>query len=83
MSDNERQKIGDRIDGLGVTTDLLDPEDIVSEVVVLMKVVNGAGEVRLMEAHSAMSWIERSGMLRVAEQLDMRELWKQRRGDDD
>lgn len=80
---SDRQKIGDRIDGLGVTTDLLNDDDIVSEVIVLMKVVNGRGEVRLMQAHSSMSWIERSGMLRVAEQIDMRELWQQRRDDDE
>lgn len=64
--------IGQIIEGLGVTADSLSDDALVTDAVVLLKYVNSDGEVALFLAHGeGMSWIERIGMLRAAEQLEL------------
>ncbi len=64
--DSAAAAIGDRLDGLGVVT-TLDQGDLVAGAVVLLKVVDEDGGVRLHSCWSAgMSWIERLGMLTAA-----------------
>lgn len=61
------QPIGDRLDGMAVTASL-DESDLVAAAVVVLKVVDADGGVRLSVAWSdGMSWIERLGMLHAAE----------------
>ena len=58
--------VGERIDALGVMSTIEDG-DLVSAAVVLMKVVEPDGTVRLTIGWSdGMSWIERLGMLTAA-----------------
>lgn len=64
-------QIGGAIDNLGVRAGLREG-DLLTDVVVLMKVVEPDGNVRLSTCWSeGMSWIERLGMLRAAEQCDL------------
>lgn len=59
--------LGELIDAQGVSASLYE-EDLVAGVVVLLKVVQPDGKVRMSLAWSdGMSWLERVGMLRVAE----------------
>ncbi len=68
---SEPQPVGDLIDSLGVRHTPADGE-MVSDVVVLMKVIYNDGRVSLRTAWSVgMSWIERLGMLRAAEATDL------------
>lgn len=60
------QHLGDRIDGLGCTTTLEDG-DLIAGAVVLLKVVEPDGTVRLsMTWSEGMAWTERLGMLHAA-----------------
>jgi hypothetical protein len=62
--------IGDVINGLGITA-RLDEGELVAGALVLMKVVDNDGDTRLSLAYSdGMGWIERIGMLRVAESVE-------------
>lgn len=62
--------IGSVIDGLGVTMRIED-DDLVSDVMVIAKVVDGNGNVRLSTAWSdGMSWIERLGMLAATQSVE-------------
>lgn len=62
--------IGDRLDGLGVTASIRDT-DLVTDAVVVLKVLDESGGVRLSIAWSdGMSWIERLGMLHAAELIE-------------
>lgn len=66
-------KLGELIDAQGVET-TLDDDELVAGVVVLLKVVLPDGAVKLSLAWSeGMSWLERVGMLRVAEQTECEE----------
>jgi hypothetical protein len=57
------QKLGEILDGLGVSIDL-DEGDLVSSAVVLCKVIKADGTVTLGYAQSdGMCWIEAVGML--------------------
>ena len=59
--------LGNMIDAQGVTASVEDG-DLIAGVVVLLKVVQTDGCVRMSLAWSdGMSWLERVGMLRVAE----------------
>lgn len=59
--------LGEVVDSQGVTADLAE-EDLVAGVVVLLKIVDQEGGTRMALAWSdGMSWLERVGMLRVAE----------------
>lgn len=63
---SEPQPFGDVIDSLGVKSTLADG-DLVSDVIVISKVIDSGGRVRLNTAWSeGMSWIERLGMLHAA-----------------
>ncbi|MBW3663559.1 MAG: hypothetical protein KY469_10705 [Actinobacteria bacterium] len=66
MSDDVVRHIGELIDSLGVETEL-DNDDLVAAAVVLLKVIEPDGQVRLSIAWSeGMSWLERVGMVAVA-----------------
>ena len=65
------QPLGDLIDSLGVTHT---PEDgeLVAAVVVMLKTIDEEGRVGMRLAWSdGMSWIERLGMLRAAEHIEL------------
>lgn len=65
------QPIGNLLDALGVTHDP-DEGDLITDAVVVLKVIDTDGVVALRTTHSdGMSWIERIGMLRVAEHIDL------------
>lgn len=71
MSDRNAQPIGEVIDGLGCATALREG-DLAAAAVVIMKVIEPDGSVRLAVTWSdGMSWIERLGMLRAAEHMDL------------
>jgi hypothetical protein len=61
--------IGDVLDSLGIEA-TLEPDELVAGVIVLLKVVETTGDTRLSIAHQGIGWIERVGMLRVAETLE-------------
>lgn len=63
--------IGNLIDGLGVTMSFEEGE-LVKSVVVLVTVLDPDGTTTLRSAWSdGMSWVERVGMLRVAESEEL------------
>jgi hypothetical protein len=67
---NEQRPIGDVLDGLGITGAISDGE-LVAGAVVLLKVLQADGRIRLSMVHSeGLGWIERAGMLRVAEVIE-------------
>lgn len=72
MSDiSEPQKIGHILDGLGITA-TIEPDALVSGALVLLKTLLPDGQTRLSVAYSeGLGWIERAGMLRVAETVDL------------
>lgn len=61
--------IGDVLDSLGIEA-TVEPGELVAGAVVLLKVVQTNGETRLSLTHQGIGWIERVGMLRVAETLE-------------
>lgn len=61
------QDVGQILNGLGVTAESLSGDELVSDALVLMKVIAPDGSVTLLHAYSeGMSWIERLGMLHAA-----------------
>lgn len=71
MTGQNQQPIGPIIDGLGCTTSL-EEGDLVAAAVVVMKVIEPNGTVRLSITWSdGLGWIERLGMLRAAERIDL------------
>jgi hypothetical protein len=67
----EAPTLGQIIDGLGCTANL-EEGDLVADAVILLKVIEPDGTVRLSTCWSEnISWIERSGMLRTAERQDL------------
>lgn len=61
------QDVGAIVNGLGITAESLSGDELVSDAMVLMKVIQPDGSVTLLVAHSdGMSWIEKLGMLHVA-----------------
>ncbi|PYC83439.1 hypothetical protein C7C46_08890 [Streptomyces tateyamensis] len=70
MNDDQDQPLGPIIDGLGVAAHLADGE-LAAAAVVLLKVLQADGSTRLSLAYSdGLGWIERAGMLRVAELIE-------------
>ncbi|MFF7191745.1 hypothetical protein ACFZAR_42890 [Streptomyces sp. NPDC008222] len=68
--DAETKPIGDLIDSLGIGS-TVSPGELVSGAIVILKVVQADGSTRLsMTSSDGLGWIERAGMLRVAEQLE-------------
>lgn len=62
--------IGDVLDSLGIEASLSEGE-LVAGAIVLLKVIDTDGDTRLSCSHSdGLGWIERCGMLRVAEQVE-------------
>lgn len=71
MSD-DAQPIGDVLDGIGIKATLEEGE-LVAGAMVLLKVIDTDGDTRLTMAYSdGLGWIERAGMLRIAEALETR-----------
>lgn len=65
------EPMGDLIDSLGVVHTPAEGE-LISDVVVLLKVIDTHGNATLRLAWSeGMSWIERVGMLRAAEHVEL------------
>ena len=63
---SDPQPIGQLLDSLGVTSTIA-PDDLPVAALVLLKVVNANGDVRLAAAWSdGMDWITRLGMLTAA-----------------
>lgn len=79
----ELRPIGDVIDGLGIEASVQDGE-LVAGAIVLLKVIDSDGGTRLSIATSdGLGWIERCGMLRVAEQVESDPASHQHVPDDD
>lgn len=71
MTQQPPHPIGPVIDGLGCEP-ILEEGDLVDAAVVVLKVVEPNGDVRLSVCWSeGMSWIERLGMLRAAERVEL------------
>ena len=69
---DETRPIGDVLDSLGIkaTFDAAGGE-LVAGAIVLLKVIDAEGDVRLSMAYSdGLSWIERAGMVHVAETME-------------
>ncbi|MEV5138440.1 hypothetical protein AB0K71_05780 [Streptomyces syringium] len=68
--DQETRPIGDLVDALGIEA-RVGPGELVAGALVILKVVQADGVTRLSMTHSdGLGWIERAGMLRVAESLE-------------
>lgn len=66
MSDDPAP-IGQLLDTLGVKAPKITPDDLPAAAIVLLKIVDADGSVRLSLAHSdGMDWITRLGMLTAA-----------------
>lgn len=66
----EPRPIGDVLDSLGIEATVSEGE-LVAGAIVLLKVIDADGDTRLSVSHSdGLGWIERCGMLRVAEQIE-------------
>lgn len=67
---SETRPIGDVLDSLGIRAVIADGE-LVAGAIVLLKVIDNDGDTRLSLSHSdGIGWIERCGMLRVAELIE-------------
>lgn len=65
------EAVGQLIDSLGVKGTLAEG-DLCTDAIVLMKVIDPDGDARLSVVWSdGMSWIERVGMLRIAEKIEL------------
>jgi hypothetical protein len=69
VSDAE-QPIGDALNALGITATIT-KDELVAGAIVLLKVLQTDGQVRLSMCHSdGLGWIERAVMLRVADVVE-------------
>lgn len=69
MTDHEQHPAGPVLDELGVTLDL-DPQDRVTEVMVLAKVTNlDTGRVALVIADNGLDWIAQRGLHSAAQHV--------------
>ncbi|MFF9123172.1 hypothetical protein ACF09J_07720 [Streptomyces sp. NPDC014889] len=70
-NDEEREvPLGSALDALGITG-TLDDGELVAGAIVLMKVLQEDGSTRLSMSYSeGLGWIERAGMLRIAEAME-------------
>jgi len=63
--------LGQLVDSLGVTA-TLDEGELISDAIVILKVIDEDGGVGLRMRYSeSLNWIERIGILRAAEQLEL------------
>lgn len=68
--------IGDLIDSLGVEREDVEGE-LVAGAVVLLKTIDPDGRVGLsLLGSDGMSWVEKIGMLRAAEQIEISDMWR-------
>lgn len=71
MNQANPQALGPIIDGLGCDPSL-NEGDLVAAAAVVLKIIEPDGSVRLSIAWSdGLGWIERLGMLRAAEHMDL------------
>lgn len=69
MSDDSKP-IGDVLDALGIHA-TLGGDELVAAAVVVLKVIDTDGDSRLsMHFSEGLGWIERAGMLRIAERME-------------
>jgi hypothetical protein len=69
-TDRREQPIGAILDGLGIKA-TIEPEALVSDAVVILKTLLPNGNTRLSVAFSqGLGWIERTGMLHLAEAIE-------------
>jgi hypothetical protein len=68
-AESTTRPIGDVLDSLGIEATLA-PGELVAGAMVLLKIVETSGDTRLSVAHQGIGWIERVGMLRVAETIE-------------
>lgn len=74
MSQEGDRTIGEIVDGLGCELQL-DDDEMITDAIVILKTVDGDGDVSLVSRFSAgMSWIERIGMLDVAAMMQREQL---------
>jgi hypothetical protein len=66
---SQTRPIGDVLDSLGIEATVA-PDELVAGALVLLKIVETDGATRLSVAHQGIGWIERVGMLRVAETIE-------------
>ena len=65
------EPLGSTIDALGVTHSPDDGE-LIASAIVLMRVIGADGEESIRFAYSeGLGWVERIGMLRVAEKIEL------------
>lgn len=63
------QKVGRLLDNLGVTAEL-DPEDMPTDALVIIKVVRETGGVAIViGASETMDWVTQAGMLTAAQDI--------------
>ncbi|MER8083834.1 hypothetical protein ABTZ57_01395 [Streptomyces sp. NPDC094048] len=67
---SNEQRLGSLIDALDITTSLAEDE-LAAGAIVLLKVIETDGSTRLSASYSdGLGWIERVGMLRIAEAME-------------
>jgi hypothetical protein len=72
---DEQPRLGSIIDSLGCSPELKE-HDLVDSAVVILKIVEPDGTVRLSTCWSEnISWLERVGMIRSAEQREHRDTY--------
>lgn len=73
MSDDTKP-IGDVLDALGIEATLDEAKgELAAGAIVLLKVIDTDGDVRLSIAYSeGLSWVERAGMIHIAEIMESR-----------
>jgi len=63
---------GPIVDGLQITFESIESDHLVADAVVIAKVIEADGSVRLACSWSdSLSWVERLGMLRAAERMSL------------
>lgn len=69
-TDGSAKPIGHILDGLGIEATVEDGE-LVDGAIVLLKIIDTDGDTRLnMACSDGLGWIERTGMLRIAELME-------------
>ena len=67
----ERKPLGEVIDGLGLTMSLIEG-DLISDVLVIAKVIEADGQVRMTTAWSPSGdWITRLGLITAVAELEL------------
>jgi hypothetical protein len=71
---DETRSIGDVLDALGIEATFDEAKgELAAGAIVLLKVIDEDGDVRLSMAYSdGLSWVERAGMIHIAELMEAR-----------